>query len=336
MKKYFPAIDLMRFFAVCWVMSFHYFLGISSTLAFYRYGNLGVQLFFIISGFVIAFSIQEKSIKQFTASRFVRLFPLFWFTCILTFLVTVLIHDHVSLKNFFLSMTMLGQALNVTAFVDGVYWSLTIELFFYGFIALFTHFFPFSKIRIFYWSWFVIVLFFYLAHIDEGILGKLLIVRHASYFIFGGMLALIVEQVDQKVRPWIFDIIFAGGVAIFATVINERSLPPYFVPIPIDHFWVTFINAALFILVPLFVFLIRKLPHKINNLVIVIGGITYPIYLIHQRIGMIIAGELKSYVNSYVAYTLTIVMVLAFSYLLYRKDQEFRKYLKNKIKVLHE
>jgi len=336
MKKYFPALDILRFFAVAWVMSFHYFLGFSSVLAFYRYGNLGVQIFFIISGFVIAFSIQEKTIKQFTASRFVRLFPLFWFTCILTFLVTVFIHDHVSIKNFFLSMTMLGQALGVSAFVDAVYWSLTVELFFYGFIALFTHFFSFSKVRIFYWSWFTVVLLFYLFHWDENVLGKLLIVRHASYFIFGGVLALIVEQIDNKVRPWIWDIVFAGAVAIFATAINGRSLPPYFVPNQWDPFWVTFINAAMFAVIPLLVLAIRKLPHKINTLVIILGGITYPFYLIHQRLGMILTAGLKSYVNSTVAYVLTIVMVLAFSYLLYKKDKELRKHIKSKIKILGE
>ncbi|MBU6370910.1 MAG: acyltransferase [Patescibacteria group bacterium] len=336
MKKYFPGLDVLRFFAVSWVLSFHYFLGYSGVLAFYRYGNLGVQIFFIISGFVIAFSIQEKTLRRFAASRFVRLYPLFWFTCIATFLVTVFIHQQVSLKNFFLSMTMLGQALGVTSFVDAVYWSLTVELFFYGFIALFSHFFSFSKIRLFYWSWFGIVLLFYLFHKDDDVFGKLLLVRHASYFIFGGMLALIVEQIDLKRQPWIWDVAFSGAVAIFATAINARSLPPYFVPNPADHFWVTFINAAMFVVIPLVIFAVRTLPHKINTFVIILGGITYPLYLIHQRIGMIIESKLALYVNSTVAYVLAIVMVLSFSYILYRYDLRFRRHVKTRVPALRE
>ncbi len=336
MKKYFPSLDILRFFAVTWVMFFHYFLFYSGELHFYRYGNLGVQLFFIISGFVISFSIQEKSIKQFASSRLLRLYPLFWFTCTLTFIITVIVHEQIAFKDFILNMTMVGGLMGAKLFVDPVYWSLAVELFFYAFIATFTYFFSFSKVRIFYWSWFLIVLFFYIFHFDENIIGKFLLVRHASYFIFGGMLALIIEKIDQKIRPHIYDILFVATVAIFATIINARSLPPYFTPNPADHFWVTLINMLIFIIVPILIFLLRKLPHKINNIVIIIGGITYPFYLIHQRIGLILIEKLGPHLNYYLTYIVTFLIIISTSYFLYSKDKVFRKYLKNKIKFLQD
>ena len=53
MKTHFSLLDAVRFFAAFWVMNFHYLFGQTGDLEWYRYGNLGVQLFFIISGFVI-------------------------------------------------------------------------------------------------------------------------------------------------------------------------------------------------------------------------------------------------------------------------------------------
>lgn len=197
-------------------------------------------------------------------------------------------------------------------------------------------FFSFSKIRVFYSLWFVIVLIFYFLNLDQSIIGKLLLVRHASYFIFGGIFALIVEQIDKKIRPHIFDISFLICVAFFATVINEHSLPPYFTPNPADHFWVTFINIIIFIFVPILILLIRNIPLIINKFTIILGGITYPAYLIHQKIGSVIINKLTPYMNSYITHTVTIIIIISFSYFLYRKDIIFRKYLKKKIKFFNK
>ena len=42
------------------------------------YGQFGVELFFMISGFVIALSLQGKTFRDFVVTRFIRLFPIFW------------------------------------------------------------------------------------------------------------------------------------------------------------------------------------------------------------------------------------------------------------------
>lgn len=81
-------IDLFRFIAALMVVLFHYtfrgFIVNSSIVAFpflgfiFKYGYLGVDLFFMISGFVIYMSIENSSLLNFLKSRIVRLYPAFW------------------------------------------------------------------------------------------------------------------------------------------------------------------------------------------------------------------------------------------------------------------
>ncbi|MCX7201765.1 MAG: acyltransferase family protein [Burkholderiales bacterium] len=86
----FAEIDLLRFFAAISVVANHYlFRGpVSGAMPGYqfpvlgewaRYGFLGVHPFIMISGFVIAFSVRDRSSSEFLWSRASRLYPAFWF-----------------------------------------------------------------------------------------------------------------------------------------------------------------------------------------------------------------------------------------------------------------
>lgn len=91
-------LDLLRFLAALAVVLYHYTFRAynSDNLSpvryeelgqLTRYGYLGVQLFFMISGYVILLSMQGKTVRQFLIARMQRLFPAFWVACTLTFLV---------------------------------------------------------------------------------------------------------------------------------------------------------------------------------------------------------------------------------------------------------
>lgn len=97
----FYEIDLLRFVAAISVVWVHYtFMNVSrpdyNPLAFpefvpvSKYGYLGVELFFIISGYVVLLSAQGKTVRQFFVSRVTRLYPAYWFACTLTFLVKII------------------------------------------------------------------------------------------------------------------------------------------------------------------------------------------------------------------------------------------------------
>jgi peptidoglycan/LPS O-acetylase OafA/YrhL len=97
------------------------------------YGWLGVNLFFLISGFVICMSSWGRSLGQFFVSRSARLYPAFWFGVIFTCaILTVLPTDHhrPPVAQILANLTMFPGPLGA-AYVDGVYWTLWYEVLFY-------------------------------------------------------------------------------------------------------------------------------------------------------------------------------------------------------------
>ena len=95
-------LDVLRLFAALSVVLFHYsFRGaaaddltrvsLPALVPVTKYGYLGVDLFFVISGFVIAWSAEGRHWLQFAVARFARIYPAFIFCMTATFLVTMLI-----------------------------------------------------------------------------------------------------------------------------------------------------------------------------------------------------------------------------------------------------
>lgn len=327
-KQYFPALDVLRFFAAFWVMLFHYFLFYSGDLHFYRYGNLGVQLFFIISGFVIAESIQGKSLKEFAYGRFVRLFPIFWIACTITYLFTLWAGSGIRFSTYLINMTMIGYNAVKDQAVDAVYWSLTVELFFYAFIAIFVAMFTFKKIRWFYGAWLAVATLAFIFGVSNHAIAKLLLIRHASYFIFGGILFLVVESYLQKRKQKIIDIALLIYTAILSVVVLPISTPPYFVPHPKDGFFVALIISLYFILVPILIVSFRNPSKKVAHYTLLLGGLTYPLYLVHQRIGLILIDFAKGSVSTFEAYLYAFTIVFLGTYGLYKLDKYIRGHLK--------
>src|SRR5215468_7919943 len=144
-----PEIDLLRFCAAAGVAIYHWcyrpvIAGMPSDTAFgfvqavSRYGYPGVDLFFIISGFVILWSASRRGAASFIASRFSRLYPTFWACVALTAFVLLLTGrapPSLDLRAFLLNCTMIPGAIGV-AYVDGVYWTLFVELKFYLLVFL--------------------------------------------------------------------------------------------------------------------------------------------------------------------------------------------------------
>lgn len=340
MKTYFSLLDAVRFFAAFWVMNFHYFLGASGSLTWYRYGNLGVQLFFIISGFVIVQSLYGKSIKDFAIGRFIRLFPLFWILCSATFLITLVVPHtvHVSLGDYAGSMTMLGDQVSGLVghgnLVDSSYWTLGIELLFYCGIALFVAFFSYKRIRYLLGGWLLFSMTAFALHIDGNFYVTLLLVRHASYFVFGGALALIATSHVQSRSERYLDWTLLFGSAIFALVIESRSLAPYITPHPLDTIMVTALQILFFIGVPMLVYVSRYVKNpQIIRLLAILGGLTYPLYLLHQRLGNTTMNYVAPFLHTTWA-NLAIgfeILIIAIAYVVYTQDKKMRSWLKKKL-----
>jgi peptidoglycan/LPS O-acetylase OafA/YrhL len=145
----FPLIDVLRGFAAMSVVVFHVIalfnwtsFPVSGPLVWFRIGGNGVDLFFVISGFVIAlsaFTRLESSryadfAKGFARDRFARIAPLYYLTCLIfiVFIEPSLIFvpdiwkPILSHAVFLHSWIVMHQGA-----INGVNWSVAVEMQFY-------------------------------------------------------------------------------------------------------------------------------------------------------------------------------------------------------------
>jgi peptidoglycan/LPS O-acetylase OafA/YrhL len=136
MTKRLQKLDAFRGLAALSVATHHYTeSGYQSTL--WSLGSTGVDLFFIISGYVILLSMNHaKTGRDFAVSRFSRLFPAYWAALGLT-LVLYLYFDPAQLTppNVAWHITMIPSLAFVHSF-DPSYWTLGVELTFYMLMGL--------------------------------------------------------------------------------------------------------------------------------------------------------------------------------------------------------
>src|SRR4051794_15709488 len=189
------ALNLLRLVAVLGVVFYHYgFWGPAShgvplaalpaMAGFAQYGFLGVPVFFIISGFVIAYSAQGRTATGFAVARFSRIYPTFVICMTLTALAIAIggraqfdISLTQWLANLFIAAPALGQP-----YVDTAYWSLVIEVVFYGWVAVLiaAGLFP-RRIDLIIVGWLALTFANELT-IDAPILEKLLIADDSGFF----------------------------------------------------------------------------------------------------------------------------------------------------------
>lgn len=98
----FVSLDWIRGLAAVWVFTFHYgfsqqFTEVFPTLhAFFRMGDLGVPIFFVISGYCMAMAVQRsreqgRTINHFLSRRFLRIYPTFWCSIAVTIAIPFII-----------------------------------------------------------------------------------------------------------------------------------------------------------------------------------------------------------------------------------------------------
>lgn len=87
-RSHYPALDGLRGIAILLVVLYHNF----SFIPFFNYGWLGVDLFFVLSGFLITDILMntmntKNYFKNFYARRVLRIFPLYYLSLILFLLI---------------------------------------------------------------------------------------------------------------------------------------------------------------------------------------------------------------------------------------------------------
>lgn len=320
-------IDLLRVLALGYVISFHYlFSGISkgkidsvslsSFAPIAKYGYLGVELFFMISGFVILYST-NRSAGDFLRRRFLRLYPMFWMALILIYLVLLMPwwdRPAPSFGRFLWNLTMVPTAFGQDR-VDETHWFLVRELQFYVFIAavlavglgrLLPKIFPWWAIILCFWNLFNLSDFniWYFSGYFSLITGGALIysIREWGWSKLRavGLLAAYVGAIDTRIS--------------IIPVLNARRNTEYSATV------IFFMVTAIFVIMLL---TLTNLPNRVKiGWVGLAGAITYPLYLIHGRIGGTMIQQFANDGNKWFVYAAILLLMIGIAYWLLQVEKK--------------
>jgi len=329
-------LDSYRALAALYVVCFHYFYRwtelradepliavtpVLSSSTVIHYGYLGVEFFFIISGFVIALTLTHtKSFLDFAVKRFARLFPAMLACASFTFVAVKLFQvapfSDVRPIDFlpsltFISPNIFNELFNIdSAWVSNVYWSLFIEVKFYFFASIFYFVFrrPFL-ISFFVFSAILCGAYWYAMITGHDTIGNVLAMaffpKYAGLFVAG---------------MGFYEIYSRGGKStpVLTAIISASLAYSLFVYSPLNPVQFSSSVALLMIIIfhLLFVLLVTDAgvlaPLK-SRVLAKIGAASYSLYLLHESIGVSAIYRLNEFV---LASTIWPVLVAALVVLL--------------------
>lgn len=268
-------LDALRGIAAVLVVLFHYswqlqfvLPGVPMTAWSVPWGKYGVELFFAISGFVIFMTLERtKKTPDFLVSRFARLFPAYWAAIIITTLAvhgfgeTKLMHSPgVIAANF----TMLQGYMYLPS-VDGVYWSLTVELGFYACMLGLWRLGWLGRIEQVLLLWMGLALLWWAFPQLPSRVAMVLVLDYIALFAIG----IAAYRVRSGARLWVQQGgVFAVGLAVTLIVHPVASAFVYVA-----------VSGVFFALTSGWLSWLQR------PLLIWLGAISYPLYLIHENVG---------------------------------------------------
>jgi peptidoglycan/LPS O-acetylase OafA/YrhL len=277
-------LDALRGIAALMVLFFHYNLLLGAkSLAIFKLGVTGVDLFFIISGFVIYMSLTKINHGlDFAINRISRLYPTYWICVTITFLFFCYYNfdkfDIGYLILYFKNLTMFQfylQAKNI----DESYWTLIVEMIFYlGILFLFyTQWLKHLKIIgvALCCSLIILTQFFYHISIIRKIIYYIPLLQFIPLFFAGITFHEIYIKKKKVLTQYIIIILCAfSQIMLFEFAGKSRYI--------ISHLEYTMMIIIYFGLFTLFVN--NKLGFIVFKISVFFGEISYALYLIHAYI----------------------------------------------------
>lgn len=322
------ALDLVRFFAALSVVLYHYISRKESTAYplisnLTDYGYLGVPLFFIISGYVIALSANNRTPLQFAISRFFRLYPALWAGVVFTVVVSVMLTDtRYSLAQILSNFTLLNDYIGFED-VDGVYWTLKAELKFYACVLLLLAFGIFQKFNIWLSGW----LFLAVLHFVSGqpfFMGWFISPSYSPFFIAGVALFLIQNNGQNPFN------IFILLASLILSSLNAYNQADAFMSNPDIGEKLISVALVWFFYGFMYFLSLGRINLKKRNIFVTMGALTYPLYLIHNVAGKAIIDEYSATIPESVMIPIVIALMIAVSWLIHViVEKSFSTPLKN-------
>ena len=284
-------LDVLRFFAAIVVVIYHLtYRQIEGNWLFptidifSRYGYLGVNLFFLISGFVIIWSAEGRSAKQFLINRFSRLYPIFWVSIAITIIALYFLQGITfDFYRIFANMTMAAGYLGAD-YIDDVYWTLQVELKFYFLVLLLIVSRQTTNLD----RWLAVWLAGSVAAIFWPSIAFLVIYPYGPYFIAGATFYLVWRSSLTTQRGIILAICWALSLS------QAVSAVPHFIVAPSIHSSLvapTIVSCFYLILLGV---ALGHLRIGEQRYLYKLAVMTYPLYLLHDKFGKAVYDSLDT------------------------------------------
>lgn len=293
------SLQALRAFAAISVMFFHGTevlyeqLGYVFLNNFFMAGFSGVQLFFVLSGFIIFYTSYSKSlsVKEFLIKRIIRIYPVH--TLIITSLVVLYFISPTKDQAYRGDLGAIVSSLTLIPFdqmVLGPSWTLCFEMFFYLFFALT---FLRNK-RLFITAiicWVILILIAYVFNFKTGVTAIDNIYDTINFnFIFGCLVAWIyISKPNIKYSNWFI----YPAILLFFTfwVLQVNGLLGGGIEARVIYFG---IPSALVVLGLLYSRI------KVPKILIHLGDASFSLYLLHfLLIRILLKIFLKLHINNY-------------------------------------
>lgn len=315
--RYFYGIDVIRFLSAVSVMSFHF--GYLNAAASFKpiwpytwFGWVGVEIFFVISGFVIANSARGVNPTKFLRGRVLRLYPAVWLCATLTL--------SVQMPGDWLSPYLRSIALFPKGpWISSVYWTLAVEIAFYSamFLLLCFKAFPWisrtALILTILSTCYLIIVAFHFGSVSDHI--NVFLLRHGCFFALGIWLWLATTRplkswertaLAGSIVPCVLEIFLTG-----MKYLPNQVIEPFWVVVPILLWGIAVVGISLSSQAD------RAINPRIVSLVRTLGLMTYPLYLVHDELGHWFIGTLISTgINKWLALSIGAMAIIGLSWLI--------------------
>lgn len=309
-KTRFAILDIMRMVAALAVFFYHFSIysgnPASAFQNFSKFGYLGVNFFFLLSGFVIMSSAENTKPTKFAVARAIRLYPAFLMCLLFTVSVLVFLGGiKYSVAEIAANATILNDYLDIRN-IDGVYWTLQAELKFYlcVFILLLTGLFKYWRVWLSVWLLLAVLYFFWS---QPFFLGWFISPAYSFNFIGGISAYLLYRNCNSRLVQLFFILSLVFGAAAAARQANG------FIPNlgAEDQAIASLMSVTFYI----FFFLVARGWFEIpkTEAIMVIGALSYPFYLIHNEAGKQIYKSIMSHLPYWggIALVLTILICVS-------------------------
>lgn len=275
----------------------------------YQFGDIGVDLFFCLSGFIAVYITQQSAFpSNFIFKRFIRIFPLLWIVVSLYALLRVLVRQELPYENYVRSLTLWP----VGIVEPGVVWTLRHEMLFYVLFSL-TLLARRNNGRTIKAAWHLPMFFWIISPILFFGVTNEWAAFFASpvniFFGFGTLTGIVFCRFGPllDLTPWASVLVFISILAL-ACVLGYRR----------DALGEVVFVGVLCSLCIFFAATARAFSGVVHRALKVLGDASYSLYLTHMIvIPVVLTASCKIYPNDYVAVLSGLIISILFSIAVY-------------------